>query len=471
MAQRTPGDATVAATPAQAGPSSSAVEARLREAASELLAAHPRPLRTPARAAENRAMGALAERPAVRAALFRLVDVAPACRNDSELAEHLLALISEVDPARGDGALGRLGRLPGARRLLARGAARGIRRMARRFIVAETPSEAVPALQALWGTGVAASLDLLGERTVTSAEADRYAQRCLAAIRDLGAATSAWPKRPHLERDDAGELPRANLSVKVTALTPALRPHAPGRGISDARPRLRELLRVAREEGAHLHIDMESFDSRDAVLELALELLAEPEFAHGPSAGVVLQAYLADAEPQLARMLDWARTVDREPPLTVRLVKGAYWDHEVIESGLRGWAPPVLAHKQETDRSFEALTRRLIDARELVRTAIGSHNIRSVAYALAYCDQVGAGEHAVEFQILRGLGEEMQAALAAHRLRVRAYCPVGDLVAGMAYLVRRLLENSSNDSFLVQRALGRDLEALIAPPGPQGVEP
>jgi RHH-type proline utilization regulon transcriptional repressor/proline dehydrogenase/delta 1-pyrroline-5-carboxylate dehydrogenase len=466
MATSTAGDATVA----RAGPSSSGVEARLRDVASDLLAAHPRPLRKPARAAENRAMGALANRPAVRAALFRLVDVAPACRNDSDLAGHLLGLMSEVRPARDGVALGRLARLPGARRVLARCAALGIRRMARRFIVAETARGAVPALRSLWETGVAASLDLLGERTVTSAEADRYAQRCLAAIRDLGSATSAWPQHPHLERDDAGELPRANLSVKVTALTPELRPHAPSRGISDARPRLRQLLRAAREEGTHLHIDMESFDSRDAVLELALELLAEPEFARGPSAGVVLQAYLADAEPQLARMLEWARAVDREPPLTVRLVKGAYWDHEMVEAGLRGWESPVLARKHETDRSFEALTRRLIDARGLVRTAIGSHNIRSVAYALAYCDQVGAGEQAVEFQILRGLGEEMQAALAAHGLRVRAYCPVGELVAGMAYLVRRLLENSSNDSFLVQRALGRDLEALIAPPGPQGVE-
>jgi proline dehydrogenase len=470
MALRTPGDATIGATPAPVGPSSAAVEARLREAASALLAAYPRSIHSPVRAAENRAMGALADRPRVRAALFRLVDVAPACRGDAELAEHLLALLAETEPAGGGRALLWLGRQPGARSLVARGAARGLRRVARRFIVAESPSGALPALRSLWDGGVAGSLDLLGERTVTSAEADRYALRCLDAIRDLSAAASTWPAHPHLERDAAGMLPRANLSVKVTALTPALRPHAPSRGISDARPRLRELLRAAREERAHVHIDMESFDSRDMVLDLALELLAEPEFARGPSAGVVLQAYLADAESQLARVLEWARAVEREPPLTVRLVKGAYWDHEVIEAGLRGWDSPVLARKDETDRSFEALTRGLIDARGLVRTAIGSHNIRSVAHAVAYCDQVGAGELAVEFQTLRGLGEELQAALADRGLRVRAYCPVGDLVAGMAYLVRRLLENSSNDSFLVQRARGRDLESLVAPPAPAGAE-
>ena len=108
------------------------------------------------------------------------------------------------------------------------------------------------------------------------------------------------------------------------------------------------------------------------MLELALALLSEPEFADGPSSGVVLQAYLRDSEETLERILDWAREHPRPVPLTVRLVKGAYWDHEVMESAQHGWTPPVWTDKRESDRCYERLTRRLVDAFPLVRPAIAS---------------------------------------------------------------------------------------------------
>ena len=104
---------------------------------------------------------------------------------------------------------------------------------------------------------------------------------------------------------------------------------------------------------------MESMDSRDLITELVLKLLAEPEFRDGPSAGIVLQAYLRDADEQLDQLLDGYA---RELPLTIRLVKGAYWEHETVEARQHGWAPPVFEHKVESDRSFERLTRRLIAA-------------------------------------------------------------------------------------------------------------
>jgi proline dehydrogenase len=440
------------------------VEAAIRAIAADLLDAQPRAVRMPLRAAENRAMSALAARPATRAAVFRLVDVAPACRDDADLAYHLAALLGEAQANRRRATLERMARLPGGRQLAARCAALGIRRMARRFIIGRSPSDALGTVESLWRRGIAVSLDLLGEMTVTAREADRYAERCLEAIDGLAAASRGWPHRARHDGPDPSTSARANLSIKVTALTPALRPHAPGRGVADARPRLRKLLRAARDRQAHLHIDMESFDSRDAILELVLDLLSEPEFASGPSSGLVLQAYLADADRQLDLVLDWAASTERDPPLVIRLVKGAYWDHEVIEARQRGWPSPVLTEREATDHSFEALTRRLIDSRGLVATAIASHNLRSVAHALAYCRAAGVGDGAIELQVLRGLGDELGAALAARGLRVRAYCPVGDLVAGMAYLVRRLLENSSNDSFMVQRERGHDLDALLAPP-------
>src|SRR5205085_11884415 len=162
--------------------------------------------------------------------------------------------------------------------------------------------------------------------------------------------------------------------------------------------------------------------------------------------------------------LAWAQERRRTTPLQVRLVKGAYWDHELVEARQQGWPTPVFEDKTDCDRNFEELTRRLLDARPLVRVAIASHNLRSVSHAIAYDRAIGGAAGDIEFQVLRGLGDDLARALASLDVRVRAYCPVGDLVAGMAYLVRRLLENTSNESFLHEQAVGVPLEELLAAP-------
>jgi RHH-type proline utilization regulon transcriptional repressor/proline dehydrogenase/delta 1-pyrroline-5-carboxylate dehydrogenase len=441
------------------------LQEEIEAAGRELAAAFPSPARHPLRTLDEKAMDLTAQDAELRAALFRFVDVVPACRGVDDLARHLAGFLDEVPdrPPPLEAAL-RMADSRAGRATLGIAAAAGVRHLAHRFIVGETPREVVGVLRALWRRGVGSSVDLLGEATVTAAEADRYARRCSGALEELAGAHASWPARPILERDSAGPIPRANLSVKVSALTPLLRPDAPERGKRDAAGRLRALLAQARDLGAHLHIDMESLDSRDAVLDLILELLAEPDFAAGPSSGLVLQAYLRDSPAQLDRVLDWARAAPRASPLTVRLVKGAYWDHEVIEARQHGWPAPVFEDKAECDRNFEELTRRLLDARPHVRVAIASHNLRSVAHALAWHRRSGRDDADVEFQVLRGLGDDLQDALAARGLRVRTYCPVGDLVAGMAYLVRRLLENTANDSFLAQQAHGAPLAELLAPP-------
>jgi RHH-type proline utilization regulon transcriptional repressor/proline dehydrogenase/delta 1-pyrroline-5-carboxylate dehydrogenase len=339
--------------------------------------------------------------------------------------------------------------------------------MAHRFIVGETPAAARRVLEQLWRDGVASSVDLLGEATVTTAEAERYTARCTEALESLAELHARLPARPALEADSLGPIPRANLSVKVSALTPLLRPEAPETGKRDAAPRLRGLLRRARELGAHLHIDMESMDSREAIADLVLELLAEEEFAAGPSAGLVLQAYLVDSPELCERVIDWASATPREHPLVVRLVKGAYWDHEIVEARQHGWSAPVFEVKADCDRNFEALTVGLLEARAAgtrIRPAVASHNLRSVAHAIAVNRAIGGEDRDLEFQVLRGLGDDLQHALAHTGMRVRTYCPVGDLVAGMAYLVRRLLENTANESFLQEQASGRALDELLAAP-------
>jgi RHH-type proline utilization regulon transcriptional repressor/proline dehydrogenase/delta 1-pyrroline-5-carboxylate dehydrogenase len=262
-----------------------------------------------------------------------------------------------------------------------------------------------------------------------------------------------------LEADSAGRIRAKNLSVRSRP-HPAARPDARA-GKRDAAVRLRDLLRRARgSTPAHRH---GSFDSREAVTDLVLELLSEDEFRDGHPPASCSRPTCATALSS-ARVIEWAQSTPRGYPLLVRLVKGAYWDHEIVEARQHGWESPVFEIKADSDRNFEALTRRLLEARPAVRVAIASHNLRSIAHALAANRAMGGDDGDVEVQVLRGLGDDLQEALAKRGLRVRTYCPVGDLVAGMAYLVRRLLENTSNESFLHEQAAGRSLDELLAAP-------
>jgi len=424
--------------------------------------------RNPAAAAERRMMQAVIGDARLRAALFRFVDVRPACRNRADLVRHLNEYLAEA--AVESGAAQRLSTLVGRRALqlpTATAAALGVSAMSHRFIAGEDADAARGELTSLWQRGRCVTLDLLGEATLTEGEGDVYATRCAETLRALAQMSATWRPQPLLEHDGLGPLPRANLSVKVSALTPHLRANAPARALEAARERLLVLLRLARDLNAHLHVDMESLDTRESITELVLELLADPEFHEGPSAGIVLQGYLTDSEDELDRLLDWLRAHPRAAPFTIRLVKGAYWDHELVLAVQQGWEVPVFTDRRSCDRHYEHLTRRLLDARAdgaPLRPAIASHNLRSLAHALAYSDSLGLAPDAIELQVLRGLGDDAAAAIAATGRRVRVYCPVGDLVAGMAYLVRRLLENTSNDSFLAAQTTGAELDLLLEKP-------
>jgi proline dehydrogenase len=441
------------------------LESELQRIGRSIHAAFPTRSRHPLRALDVKAMEMASEDQELRAALFRFVDVTPACTSLDDLARHLSAYLDEVDERPPPlAAAMRMSQSKAGRTALGAAAAAGVRHKAHRFIVGDTPSAAVRPIRHLWEHGAAVSLDLLGEATVTQPEADRYAERCLDALETLAAAAPSWPEQPRLERDSLGPVPRVNVSVKVSALSPLLRPEAPEIGRDDAARRMRPLLLRAKELGAHLHIDMESVDTLEATMQLVFDLLSEPELRDGPSTGIVLQAYLRESPDQLEQVLAWAGSVKREPPLVVRLVKGAYWDYEVVAARQHGWTPPVFEQKAESDRNFEQLTRRLLEGWPHVRPAIASHNLRSVAHAVAANRAAGRADGDLELQVLRGLGDDLAAALADLDMRVRIYCPVGDMVAGMAYLVRRLLENTANESFLSDLQRGVSVDQLLAAP-------
>src|SRR5947209_10210521 len=203
----------------------SPVERELHAVGERLAQSFPARGRHPLKALDDRAIAATTEDAELRAALFRLVDVTPACRSLDDLARHLSGYLAHVDeralPLR---AALRLTGTRAGRAALGAACAAAVRHMAHRFIVAESPAATVGELRAMWRHGIAASVDLLGEATVTESEADRYAERCADALEELARAYESVPARDQLEHDSAGPLPRANLSVKVSALTPLMRP-------------------------------------------------------------------------------------------------------------------------------------------------------------------------------------------------------------------------------------------------------
>jgi RHH-type proline utilization regulon transcriptional repressor/proline dehydrogenase/delta 1-pyrroline-5-carboxylate dehydrogenase len=402
-------------------------------------------------------------RPAFKTQLFRFVDVFPAMVDDADTARHLHEYFEGQEvPKALDLGIDVAEHIPFGKTVEARVARRNIARMAEQFIVGTTPAEAVEGLHGLWRQGSAATVDLLGEKTIVGPDADRYAGRVHEMLTALCDASATWAPDDHLERDDLGPIPRVNVSIKPTALAAHYEPLTREEGLRQASERLRPILRLARDRGATVHFDMEHADAKDLTLKLFRDLLGEDEFADLDS-GVVIQAYLRDSRDDLADLIAWS--AQRAKPVTVRLVKGAYWDTETVHAKAAGWPVPVFERKEETDANFERCARLLQDHHGAVRAAFASHNLRSLAYAITYGRSLGIPDTGYEIQMLYGMAEPMHAAIRRLGLRLRVYAPVGELVPGMAYLVRRLLENTSNESFVRHRfAEGAALDDLIASP-------
>ena len=165
----------------------------------------------------------------------------------------------------------------------------------------------------------------------------------------------------------------------------------------------------------------------------------------------------------MTELIRWAQT--RKRRIGVRLVKGAYWDSEIAWAKQKGWPIPVFLEKAETDANYEKLTRLLLESHDVIDGAFGSHNIRSLAHAMVTAKETGVPRHGYEIQMLYGMGEPIRRAVIQEGERVRVYVPVGRLLPGMAYLIRRLMENTSNTSFLRQTyAEQEEIDKLILPP-------
>ena len=398
--------------------------------------------------------------------LFRFVAVLPSLRRSSEIIQHLEEYFSDNN----DGFSPLVGMGVRVARLVPWISAPVLRwnvsEMARQFIAGRNPHEVIATLRKRRAQKIGFTVDVLGEAVVSEAEADEYAAIYGDLLEKLARETRDWT-------DPLGKnaelFPVVNLSVKISALYSQMSPAAPADAIAHLSTKLRPLLRRARELGAFINFDMESYALKNTTLELFKTILTEAEFKDWPHAGIVIQAYLRDSEGDLRDLIEWGR--GRGTRFAVRLVKGAYWDYETTKSGQNGSNPPVFLQKPESDANFEKLTRVLFENNSVVTPAFGSHNVRSIAHAQAVADELGIDRSRFEFQLLYGMAGPIKRALVEMGYRVREYCPVGELLPGMAYLVRRLLENTSNEGFLrakfaenvPAKELLRDPRELIKP--------
>lgn len=375
--------------------------------------------------------------------MFRFVDVLASLRRGSDIVQHLDEYFADMRNGytpfiRTGVSLARIVPIISGKFLRW-----NVSGMARQFIAGRNPRDVMKTLRKKRRHGIGFTVDLLGEAVVSEEEASEYAQRCQQLLEHLARETQGWA-------DPLGKnselFPVVNVSIKISALYSQMNSADPADAIAHLAPKLRPILRRAKELGAFINFDMESYAHKNATLELFRTLFTEAEFRNWPHAGIVIQAYLRDAEKDLRDLIAWGRA--RGTRFTVRLVKGAYWDYEKIKSGQNGWVIPVWAQKPESDANFEKLTRILLDNESIVTSAFGSHNVRSIAHAQALAEDLRIDRSRFEFQLLYGMAGPIKRALVDMGYRVREYSPVGELLPGMSYLVRRLLENTSNEGFL-----------------------
>ncbi len=391
----------------------------------------------------------------LRVQLFRLIDCLPALRSKAEIARHLREYLADVQVT----GLKTLLQVT-ADQVTATAFATGVSALARRYICGQNVAEALQAIEHLRKVPYAFSIDILGEAVISEQEASQYLQRYCSLMTELAQRAKTWRRIAQI--DDA---PPVQVSVKLSAFYSQFDPLAPAVTTAKVSQPVRTLLRHAKELGCAVHFDMEQYAYKTLTLQILQQILMEEEFRERTDVGLTIQAYLRDSEADLRGIIEWVK--QRGYPLTIRLVKGAYWDQETIKAYQMGWSQPVFHHKASTDYNYEKLTQLLLENHQYLYTAIASHNARSLAKAIAIAKAIQVPPRAFEVQMLYGMGERYAKAIADMGYRVRIYCPFGELIPGMSYLIRRLLENTANSSFLRLSSYdGKEINELIKAPQP-----
>ena len=260
--------------------------------------------------------------------LFRFVDALPALKSDESVARHLEEYLLQPGvtlPPGFDRLLRAAGAVPLSRKAVALSAKIGAEGMAKRFIAGRNAKEATGAVERLRKQNMTFTLDLLGEAVTSETEALAYQKKYLDLLTELPATAAHWQTNAQTDAAPFGALPKVNVSVKLSSLYARFDPMAATATADAVKERLRPILRFAKEKGAFINFDMEQHDYVSVSGRVFREIFTESEFADWANVGIVVQAYLQDAEADLHDLAQWVRTDRRGVPVTVRLVKGAYW--------------------------------------------------------------------------------------------------------------------------------------------------
>lgn len=337
-----------------------------------------------------------------------------------------------------------------------------IESMARQFIIGQVAKEAVKGIKKLRKGGFAFVLDLLGEATVSEVESAAYRDGYLEVLDAIQKEYGKWDPLGGGKGDlDWGHAPKINVAVKPSAFYSQAKPVDVEGTVAGMMANIEPVYRKVMEMGGFMCIDMESLKYKEATVELYKQL--RTKYSDYPHLGIVFQAYLRSVDSDVRDLLAWAR--EENLPISIRLVKGAYWDYETVMAKQNGWPVPVWTHKPESDMAYERVARMIMENHDICHFACASHNIRTIAAVMETARELNVPEEKHEFQVLYGMAEPVRKGLKNVAKRVRLYCPYGDLLPGMAYLVRRLLENTANESFLKQTfADEADMDRLLENP-------
>ena len=327
----------------------------------------------------------------------------------------------------------------GGEPLIRRGVDLAMRLLGQQFVTGQTIEEALANARQRRKLGYRFTFDMLGEAALTAADADAYFAAYRSAIGAIGATGARL-----------GPEVGPGISVKLSALHPRYCRAQRDRVLAELLPRVRELCLLALGQDMGLAIDAEESERLDLSLDIAERLATEPSLAGWNGLGVVVQAYQKRAPGVIDWIVDLARRSGRR--LSVRLVKGAYWDSEIKRAQVEGQAGyPVFTRKVHSDVCYLACARRLLAAADVVYPQFATHNALTLSSVRELARAAGVTHY--EFQCLHGMGESLyDQVLGRDRLDVacRIYAPVGSHETLLAYLVRRLLENGSNSSFVNQ---------------------
>ncbi len=386
----------------------------------------------------------------VKVQMFRFVDVLPMLRTHASVTRHLREYFEDVKrhlpwaarlvltSAEPDSMIGRA---------IAVSAKNNSLRMAKRFIAGQTPAEVLETVRGLRDSGFAFTLDLLGEAVITESEADRYQQQYLRLLQETSDEVNLWPGDPLLDLDDHGSIPRLNVSLKLSALDGRFNPADPEGTFERVASRLRPILREAQARHAFVNVDMEQYAYKPLTLSIFRRICMEEEFREFRDVG----HRRAGVPPGQRRRSGIAARVGRRPR---DAGLGATRERRLL--GLRNGRRASERLADPGLSSEVAVRRKLRTADDAcswsTTTSCGQQSPATTSAAchsrLAAAKQHGLPRDAFELQMLYGMAGDQAELFAEQGYRVRVYTPFGELIPGMAYLVRRLLENTSNDSFL-----------------------